>query len=390
MASHASTKPLVIGIVAGEHSGDILGADLLNALKKNQPNLKIIGIPGPHMQAAGCQPLFEMDAIAVGGLIEVIRHLPRILYIRHQIIRYFLNNPPDIFIGIDAPDFNLSIEEKLKKAGITTVHYVSPSVWAWRQSRLKKIKRAVDLMLTLFPFEKTFYTQHNIPAEFIGHPFADSIALENDRTEARRMLGHTATEKIITLMPGSRAQEINYLGKVFLQAAQLCWQQYPDLIFLAPMVNAKRREQFIAIWQQVAPQLPLTVLDGQAQLAIVASDVVLLASGTATLETMLLKRPMIVAYRLAGLTYAILRHLVKVSRIALPNLLSHNPNLVPEFIQQNATPENLSKAVLEYLEHPELSQNMQQEFLRIHKILRCNASEQAAKVILALKNSIQI
>lgn len=379
-------KPLRIGIVAGEASGDLLGAGLIQALRVLHPNIQIEGIAGPRMIASGCKPLFPMESLAVMGLVEVLGRLPSILRIRKYLYQHFLANPPDVFIGIDAPDFNLTLEQKLKSAGIKTVHYVSPSVWAWRQSRLKKIARAVDLMLTLLPFEERFYVEHHIPVKFVGHPLADTIPLQSDRILARQQFGLKAQDTVVALLPGSRLGEINYLGEAFIRTALKCYAQRPNLIFIAPMINAKRREQFAAITQRIAPQLPLRLLDGEAQLAMTAADVVLLASGTATLEAMLVKRPMVVAYRLSPITYHIVRKLVNVSRIALPNLLSTNQNLVPEFIQKDATPENLSAAVLNYLDHPDLMNQVLTEYTRLHKILQRDASHQAAEAILQLIN----
>jgi lipid-A-disaccharide synthase len=383
----SSKKTLRIGIVAGEPSGDLLGAGLLQALRKSHPNIQAEGVAGSQMQAAGCVSLFPIESISVMGLAEVIRHIPTILYTRHQLTKHFLQNPPDVFIGIDAPDFNLTLEEKLKQAGIPTVHYVSPSVWAWRRGRLKKIKRPVDLMLTLLPFEKRFYDEAHIAAKFVGHPLADSIALENDRTVARHAFGLDENATIIALLPGSRTNEIHYLAELFIRTAIQCQRKYPNLIFIAPMVNRERREQFTAIWQRLAPQLSIQVVEGQAQQAMAAANVILLASGTATLEALLVKRPMVVAYRLSPLSYFIARYLVNVSRVALPNLLTDNVDLVPEFIQQNATVENLSAALLNYLENPQLQNNLYEEFTRIHNVLRRDANQQAAAAVLELVNN---
>ena len=372
-----------IGIVAGEHSGDQLAADLITALRKFQPDIEIEGIAGPQMLKAGCKAIIPMEQIAYMGLAEIIKHIPAILKVRKQILQHFLANPPDIFIGVDAPDFNLTLEEKLKGHGIKTVHYVSPSVWAWRQGRLKKIARAVDLMLTLLPFEAQFYLKKNIPVEFVGHYLADQIALENDTYFARQTLNLPQAAKIMALLPGSRSNEIHYLSEVFLQAAKKCQAHERSLIFIVPMVNEARKKQFIDRWQQVAPELPITIFVGQSPKVMQAADIILLASGTATLEAMLFKKPMVVAYRMAPLSYAIAKRLVKTKFIALPNLLA-GKQIVPELIQQEANAENLASALLDFLNNPAKEQNLQNEFLKLHHELRLNASEHAAQAILRL------
>lgn len=235
---------LTIGIVAGEASGDLLGANLIRAIQAINPHIKFEGIAGPQMIAAGCQSLFPMEKLSVMGLVEVLKHLPEILNIRRKLLKHFLENPPDLFIGIDAPDFNLSLEQALKKTGISTVHYVSPTVWAWKQWRLKKIAKSVDLMLTLLPFESRFYEEKNIPVQFIGHPFADEISLQIDKASLRKALNLPTDKKIIALLPGSRVNEINYLGELFIQTAEWCLQREPNLLFVAPMVNEARYQQF--------------------------------------------------------------------------------------------------------------------------------------------------
>jgi len=376
-----------IAIVAGEHSGDQLAADLISALRKHNPNLIIEGIAGPQMIAAGCKAIIPMEKIAFMGLAEIVKHIPAILKVRRQILNYFLNNPPDVFIGVDAPDFNLTLEEKLKQRGIKTVHYVSPTVWAWRQGRLKKIARAVNLMLTLLPFEAQFYEKNNIPVKFVGHYLADQIPLVANRQQARKLLDLPQDAKIIAILPGSRSNEIQYLSEVFLQTAQVCKANNQALIFIAPMVNAEREKQFTAIWQRVAPRLPLTIFQGQSQQVMMAADMVLLASGTATLEAMLLKKPMVVAYRMSNLSYAIAKRLVKAEFIALPNLLA-GKKIVPEFIQQEATVANLSAALLNYLHDPDLIQHTQNEFSIMHQQLCLNASEHAAQAIIKLLKTI--
>lgn len=369
-----------IGIVAGEHSGDQLAADLIASLLQQWPQATIEGIAGPRMIQAGCKPIIPMESIAFMGLTEIVKHIPGILKARRHILQYFLKNPPDVFIGVDAPDFNLTLEEKLKQKGIKTVHYVSPTVWAWRQGRLKKIKRAIDLMLTLFPFEAQFYVNHHIPVQFVGHALADRIPLENDALAARRALGLPEHATIIALMPGSRTNEIDYLADIFLKAAQQCRHQKKELMLMVPMVNEARQQQLMALWQRIAPELPLKFYIGQSHLVMQAADVILLASGTATLEAMLLKKPMVVAYRMSPLSYFIAKRLIKTDFIALPNLLAGRL-LVPEFIQEKATPDALSHAVLTYLNDPQKTQTLEHEFQVLHQQLRLNASEQAAHAI---------
>ncbi|MFU8798034.1 MAG: lipid-A-disaccharide synthase, partial [Gammaproteobacteria bacterium] len=311
-----------IGIVAGEASGDILGGNLMKALKKYYPDAIFEGIAGAHMVEQGCLPLFPIEALSVMGISDVLRQLPRLLSMRRHIIQHFLKNPPDIFIGIDAPDFNLTIELKLRKAGIKTVHYNSPSVWAWKKNRIHKIKRAVDLMLLLFPFEIPIYENHDIPYCFVGHPLADTIPLENNQDAARQRLNLPLETKIVALLPGSRQQEIRLLGEPFLNAAKWVLQQQYPVQFIAPMVNLDRHNQFDALKQRYAPQLPLTIVDGHSHDVMAAADVILIAAGTATLEAMLIKRPMVVAYRLSQLNYWVAKMLVRLKYFSLPNLLA--------------------------------------------------------------------
>lgn len=382
MASFAN-RPLRIGIVAGETSGDLLAADLLKQLKIKGIAFVAEGIAGPEMQKQGCHSLFPIETLSVMGLGEILKQLPQILRLRRQLIQHFIANPPDVFIGVDAPEFNLGVEKKLKQHGIKTIHYVSPSVWAWRRWRLKKIAKAVDLMLTLFPFEKRFYQENNIPVECVGHPFADSIALETDSLQARKHLGLAESASIIALLPGSRRNEIDYLGRLFLETAQRCYAENSTLVFVAAMVNQERMAQFTALKLAIAPQLPITLIQGQSRQVMAAADVILLASGTATLEAMLLKKPMVVAYRMSALSYWMAKCLINVDHIALPNLLA-NKTLVPEFIQENATPEKLAEALFYYLNNSTVVSTLQKEFLILHHQLRCHASEKAVDALLKL------
>lgn len=375
----ALKRPLRIGIVAGEVSGDILAAGLMRHLKQIHPDCEFVGIAGPRMQELGIETLFEMEELSVMGLVEVLGRLPRLLQVRRQIIRYFKANPPDIFIGVDAPDFNIGVELKLKQAGIKTIHYVSPSVWAWRQSRIHKIKAATDLVLAFLPFEKAFYDQHNAPCRFVGHTMADAIPLTSPAAPAREMLGLRLDAPVLAVLPGSRGGEVEMLTPPFLQACQLLRQQYPTLQFVVPLVNARRRQQFETIKQQIAPELPMTLVDGQARQVMTSADVILLASGTATLEAMLVKRPMVVGYKVKPFTFWIGEKLVKIRTFSLPNLLAGR-KLVPELIQPDCTPDKLAAAVSNYLQQD--NQALLAEFTHLHQLIRCDADQQAAQAVL--------
>ncbi|MCF6225833.1 MAG: lipid-A-disaccharide synthase [Xanthomonadales bacterium] len=374
---------LRIAMVAGEASGDQLAAGLIKELKQSYPDCHIMGVAGPAMQAAGCEVWFDSEDLAVMGLAEVLRHLPRIFSLRRQLLKRLEENPPDLFIGIDAPDFNLGLEKKLKAKGIKTVHYVSPSVWAWRQKRVKKIHQSVDRMLTLFPFEPEFYRQHGVDARFVGHPMADEIPLQSDPIKACTALGlkcdSSNNPRYIALLPGSRTSEVERLGDTMLAAAQTIYSAHPECHFLVPLANPK----LTAIFKKMLPEkLPVTCFDGQMRNIVAASNVVLVASGTATLETLLIGRPMVVCYKLAGFTYFIARSfkLIKSAYFSLPNILA-GKKLVPEFVQDQASPENLANAVLDWLEHPEKQQQAKQEFHNIHLQLRQDASKNAVTAI---------
>ncbi len=275
---------LKIGIVANEPSGDLLGAGLIREIRKRCPNVTFEGVGGPLMEAEGCRSLFLMERLSVMGLVEVLKHLPELLSIRRQLVAHFKANPPDLFIGVDAPDFNLGLERRLKSVAIPTVHYVSPTVWAWRPKRVKKIRRAVDLMLSIFPFEVAFLKQHHVPVAFVGHPLADEIPLDSSHSEARKRLGMVQEGGVVALMPGSRMSEIHSLSPLFLKSAQRCLKKQPELRFLVPMVNERTAEAFTGYWRALAPELPITLLKEGARDAMEAADVVLTASGTATLE----------------------------------------------------------------------------------------------------------
>ncbi len=371
-----------IGIVAGEASGDLLGAELMQAIKRRVPEARFEGIAGPKMIGQGCDALYPSEKLAVIGLIGIGKYM-ELRSIRAGLARKLINDPPDIFIGIDAPDFNIGLETRLRKQNIPTVHYVSPSVWAWRQYRLPKIARAIDLMITLFPFEAKFYEEHNVPVKFVGHPLADMIPLDSDSVAARHALGLPQDKKIIALLPGSRMGEVSRLSGCFVQAAAQCIEQRPDLHFVVPFANSETRDIFEQALKTKAPHLPITIVDGQSREAMAAADAVLLASGTATLEGMLLKKPMVVAYRLKPFSYWLAMQLLKVDNYSLPNLLL-GKRVIPEIIQDDVTPDSLSSAVLAYLDAPEKVADLQQQFLAVHHELRKNASENAADAVLSV------
>jgi len=375
-----------IAIIAGELSGDILGAGLIQAIRAHYPDAIIEGIGGPQMLAAGFQSHYPLETLSVMGLVEVLKHYPRLKKCRDSLRDHFLQHPPDVFIGIDAPDFNLGLETILKSAGIKTVHYVSPSVWAWRQYRLRKIARACDLMLTLFPFEAEYYQRHQIPVRFVGHPLADEIPLQTDKQAARMRLNLPPQGVWVALLPGSRRNEVRQLGIPFLQTARWLLAQRSDLQFIVPLANAHLKALFTEQIAEIAPDLPLTLLDGQSREAMAAADVVLMASGTATLEAMLLKRPMVVAYRMAELTYWLAKWLVHIPYFSLPNLLAQEA-LVPEFLQHQVCPEKLGTACLDLLDNSNKINGLQNRFMELHHQLRRSASQEAANAIFKFKKS---
>lgn len=373
-----------VAIVVGEASGDILGAGLIAALQKRFPECVFEGIGGPKMLALGFQSHYKMDRLAVMGFVEPLKRLPELLGIRKALRERYLANPPDVFIGIDAPDFNLTLEMSIRESGTPVVHYVSPSVWAWRKGRLKKIAKAVDLMLTLFPFEASFYESQNIPNTFVGHPLADTIPLESDKNAACARLGIDSNngERWVALLPGSRGGEVEHLCESFLKAAELSYAERPELRFLLPAANEARLAQISEIVASYS-SLPVKVVLGHSQDVMVASDAILIASGTATLEAMLLKRPMVIAYRMAAFSYWLLSKLVTSKFVGLPNLLA-DKGLVPELLQLDATPQKLSTALNSYLDSDETSNKLIAEFTEIHHQLRKDASESAADGILAM------
>jgi lipid-A-disaccharide synthase len=376
---------LRVGLVAGEASGDTLGADLINALRRIAPDTQFVGVAGPKMQAAGCEVWEPAESFAVMGLFEVLTHLPRLVQLLSKIKRMMLTVRPDVFVGIDAPDTNLRISRTLHAAGIPTVQYVSPQVWAWRQGRAKRMRESVDLVLCLLPFEKRFYDEHGIRAEFVGHPLADAIPLEIDRGAARVALGLPVEGRIVGLLPGSRRGEVTRLAPDFVATARWLAGQRPDLNFIAPMANAAARNIFSEALQRDAPDLKIHLIDGNATTALMAADVVMVASGTASLETALCKRPMVVVYRLGALSaWAIRRmNLIKSKFFAQPNLLADR-RVVGEYFQEQIVPASIGAELLMWLDDDAKRHELEQEFARIHTELRRGAGARAAQAILNL------
>ena len=375
-------KPLHIGIVAGEASGDTLGAGLIKAIKQQHPKAYFEGIGGPRMIAEGFHSHVPMERLSVMGLIEVLGRLFELIGVRRRLARHFLNKRPDVFIGIDAPDFNLALERKLKKQGIKTVQYVSPQVWAWRQSRVKTIAESVDLILTLFPFEAEFYREHQVPVRFVGHHLADQIDFQTAKAPARIEFEVGENSPVLALLPGSRSGEVGRLADTFLGTAARCQQQLPGCEVLVAAANL-RVAKLIESKLPAHPDLTgVKVVTERSREVMAAADVLLVASGTVTLEAALVKRPMVVAYKLAGLTYFIARRLVKVGNVALPNLLTKEKS-VPEFLQAEAIPDNLAPALLPYFQ-AEQARQQTDVFMTIHQELRQNASVKAADAVLEL------
>jgi lipid-A-disaccharide synthase len=375
-------SPIRYVVVAGEASGDILGANLIAHLKILQPNAIFEGIGGPLMEAQGFKTVVPMDRLSVMGLVEVLARLIELLGIRKRLYQSCLDNPPTAFIGIDSPDFNMPLARKLKKSGIPTVHYVSPSVWAWRQKRIFNIKKSVDLMLALFPFELPVYHEHNIPIVCVGHTLADEIPLDSDALEARDTLNlGPINGPVFGILPGSREGEVSRLAPLFVETMKRIKQKEPDAVFLMPAANAARRVQIESILEGANAEAIL--IDGQSRTVMAASDAILLASGTAALEAMLVKRPMVVSYRVNKLTYAIMSRMIKVPYVSLPNLLA-NEALVPELLQDAATPDNLATRLLQTWRSFNGDKTIQVKYLNLHKMLRKNAGETAAKAIISM------
>ena len=377
--------PLRVGLVAGEASGDTLGAGLIQELRRLAPGTEFFGVAGPKMRAAGCEAWEPAESLAVMGLVEILRDLPRLVRLLARLRRSFIAARPDVFVGVDAPDTNLRLARHIHAAGIPTVQYVSPQVWAWRQDRVHGMQASIDLVLCLLPFEKRFYDAHGIPAQFVGHPLADAIPLVVDRYGARAALGLRADARIVALLPGSRRGEVTRLAGDFAKTARWMAAQRPDLIFIAPMANALVASIFARILARIAPQVPVTLLDGQAQTALIASDVVLVASGTASLEAALCKRPMVVVYRLGAMTTWLLRRLklVKSKFFAQPNLLADR-RVVGEYFQAQIVPESIGAELLMWLDDTPRREALEHEFLKVHADLKRDASARAASAVLDL------
>jgi len=378
-AARGKHKSVCFGVVAGEVSGDILGADLIEALKQSFPDATFVGIGGDRMIKAGMNSLFPMERLSVMGFIEPLKRLLELLNIRRFLKNYFIQNKPTVFIGIDAPDFNLSLEQALKKHGIPTVHYVSPTVWAWRKRRIHKIKKAVNRMLCLFPFESQIYVEHNVPVTFVGHPLADAIPLDSSSDDARRLLGLPIGKKIVALLPGSRVQELFYLATDFIQTARWLKSQNPEIEFISPSANEKTDKQFKE-YLKAFPDVKVNCFMGNARTVMAASDVILTVSGTASLEAMLVKRPTIVAYKMSAWGFAIAKRIIHIPYIALPNLLA-GKLLMKEFIQSDVNPQAMGEAILAYLDSPDLSEQDSKVCHELHSSLRKNAGQTAASAI---------
>ncbi|WP_257267022.1 lipid-A-disaccharide synthase [Endozoicomonas sp. ONNA2] len=374
---------LRIALVAGEASGDMLGAGLIREIKRHYPDAYCYGIGGPLMQSEGFDSLFPMERLSVMGLVEVLGRLRELLGIRKQLRERLIADQPDVFIGIDAPDFNLALERKLKASGIPTVHYVSPQVWAWREGRLKKIRHSVDHMLALLPFEADYYRNHDVPVTFVGHPLADQIPMNPDQDAARQTLGVShGGGPLIGLLPGSRKTEVAKLGPLFLETARLLRKDFPDARFLIPCANERRKKQLLPIVNEF-PDLDVIVYDGQAQSVMAASDAILIASGTAVLEAALHKKPLVVSYKMAPLSFAIISRMVKVKYVSLPNLLA-DTELVPELLQNDATPETLRVCIKKALEDQDYTGGLKQSFMEIHRQLKQDASRLAFDAVMSV------
>lgn len=374
-----------IAIVVGEMSGDILGANLMRALKERYPQASFSGIGGERMLALGFESFFPQDRLAVMGFIEPLKRLPELLRIRKFLRQRFLENPPDVFIGIDSPDFNLPIEKTLKDAGIPTVHYVSPSVWAWRQGRIHGIKQAVDLMLTILPFETNIYHEHEIPVRFVGHPLADDFPMEPETQKARAELGIAPDEHVIALLPGSRSAEVKHLAPVFFEAAAL-YAKKRNTRFLLPAANETRLEQITTMLEEFKQSgealgdFSVDISLGNSKQIMCAADAVLMASGTTSLEALLLKKPMVVAYKKDWFSAWLTRRLIKTPFISLPNLLAGEA-LVPEILQEDCTGENLAQALEEKSQDGEQKTQLLKRFYDIHQQLRQDAGQLASEAI---------
>lgn len=371
-----------IGIVAGEASGDLLGSHLIAALKQQRQDIEFIGIAGPKMLREGAQSLFPIERLSVRGYIEVIRHLWGLLKLRRQLLHYFIENPPDLFIGIDAPDFNFWLEKKLKNRGISTIHYVSPSIWAWRKNRIKKIKHAVTEILALFPFEPALYEQEGVRVSYVGHPLADILPLVPDVKGARDILRLESAAMVVAMLPGSRQSEVLHHAQLFVQTAKRIYAERPDAVFLVPLITRETRQIFELVLFNTPEKLPIELLFGHAHDAMEAADVVIVASGTATLEAALLKKPMVITYRMPAVSWQLLKRMRLQPYVGLPNILA-GKFVVPELLQEEATAEKLAEATLGLINDKDNLANIHNEFTQIHLQLRQNTAEKAAAAVLS-------
>ena len=371
-----------VGLVAGEASGDLLGAGLIRALREFEPSATFEGVAGPAMLAAGCEQWEPAESLAVMGLVEPLVHIPRLLRLRRNLYRRWRESPPDVFVGIDAPDFNLGLAMKLRRAGIRTVQYVSPSVWAWRKGRIKTIRQAVDTVLCLLPFETPIYEQHGVDAVFVGHPKADAAPAEVETYPARQELGITSSE-VVAVLPGSRRGEVERLGDTVAEAARILADSRPDLSFVTPVATPALRPMIEQQVESAGMADRFRLLDGQSQVAMTAADVVLLASGTAALESALLLKPTVAVYRVAAMSYAIMVRLIDLDYFTLPNLLTESP-LVPEFMQSDAQPPAIAAAVSELLDDPQRRRFISDEFAKLRQDLALDADHRAAEAVVEL------
>ena len=380
-------SPVRIAMVAGEASGDLLASHLMAALKAKLPDAVFYGIGGPKMQSLGFDAWWPMERLAVMGYVDALKHYREISGIRRQLKKRLLDIRPDIFIGVDAPDFNLGLETDLKSAGVKTIHYVSPSIWAWRGGRIMKIARAVDRVLALFPMEPPLYEKERIPVTYVGHPLADIIPLVTNMRAVREKLSMPKEVPIFAMLPGSRKGELEMMADTFVQTAKIIRERFlPNALFIVPLTTRETRLQFeMAIYQQQAGDVPFRLLFGHAQDALGAADVSLVASGTATLEAALIKRPMVITYKIAKLSYWIMKRMAYQAFVGLPNILAGR-SVVPEILQDEATPENLAEALVKLYEDKENAEAVAEAFTEIHLQLRQNTAEKAANAVIECLN----
>jgi lipid-A-disaccharide synthase len=377
-------EPVRIAMVAGEASGDLLGSRLIEALRRRVPGAEFCGIGGPRMIAAGFDAWFPQEKLAVRGFVEVLRHLRELLAIRAELCRKVQGVNAQLFVGIDAPEFNLGLERRLKRSGLPTAHLVSPQVWAWRRGRIRRMKDRVSHLLVLFPFEESLYRDAGVDVTFVGHPLADEIPEHADRAAAREQLRLPANVPVVAILPGSRQSELEMMSGPFIETAKLLHARLPAVRFAVPLVTRETREQFEAeLYRHDARDLPMALLFGHSREALAACDVALAASGTVTLEAALTRRAMVIAYRVAPLSYLIARRLIRVPHVGLPNILCGEP-VVPEFLQEDATPENLAQALGNLLADAPFRRSIEERFVRLHAALRRDSAERAADALLPL------